>query len=264
MQERSNTIILVFFAVVIFLILLLIGFIITMLFLSQKKQSRFAKELEELKTSYEKELFKAQLEIQEETLQYISREIHDNVGQFLSLAKLNLITLDFNDRELANELINHSSDLLTRALEDLRDLSKSLSSDIIKNGGLQKAIELQVSQLQKSGKFRVIHDVRGTYNNINEQNEIILFRILQEAVNNIIRHSCAQEIIILLSCIENNVKMRIQDNGRGFDVSSVGDGKNLLTSGINNMHKRAKLINADLDIESNPGKGTKITVTTPL
>jgi len=264
MQERSHIILMIFLIVVIFLILLLIGFIITILFLHQKKQRRFAKELETIKMNYDKELFKAQLEMQEETLQYISREIHDNVGQFLSLAKLNLNTLDLEDRELTTELINHSAELLTKALDDLRDLSKSLSSDLIKNGGLQKAIELQVSQLQKTGKFRVVFDIRGSYQYLNEQREIILFRILQEAVNNIVRHSCAREIIILLCCIEDNVKMYIQDNGKGFDTGFLNNGKNNVAGGINNMQKRAKLINADLDIESNPGKGTRITVTTPL
>ena len=175
-----------------------------------------------------------------------------------------LVEDEFEDRELTTELINHSSDLLTKALDDLRDLSKSMSSDLIKNGGLQKAIELQVNQLQKTGKFRVIFDTKGSYQYLNEQREIILFRILQEAVNNIIRHSCAREIIILLYCIENNVKMYIQDNGKGFDTNFLQNGKNNFTGGINNMQKRAKLIDADLDIESNPGKGTKITVTTPL
>lgn len=264
MQERGHIIVMIFFGVVIVLILLLIGFIITILFLHQKNQRQFQKELEKIKMNYDKELFKAQLELQEETLQYISREIHDNIGQFLSLAKLNLNTLDFDDRELTTELINNSSDLLTKALEDLRDLSKSLSSDIIKNGGLQKAIELQVSQLQKTGKFRVIYDIKGSYQYLNEQNEIILFRILQEAVNNIIRHSCAREIIILLSCIENTVKMYIQDNGKGFDTGFLSSERNHFAGGINNMQKRAKLINASLNIESNPGMGTKITVTTPL
>ncbi|MBS1599590.1 MAG: sensor histidine kinase [Bacteroidetes bacterium] len=264
MQDKSHMLIILFLVVVIFLVLVLLGFIITILFLHQRKRRRFAKELEKIKANYEKELFKAQLEMQEETFQYISREIHDNVGQFLSLAKLNLNTLDFEDIDLTLELINHSSDLLTRALEDLRDLSKSLSSDIIKNGGLQKAIELQVSQLQKTGKFRVIYDIKGNYQFLNEQNEIILFRILQEAVNNIIRHSCAREIIILLSCIENNVKMYIQDNGKGFDIDFLSNRKNHPAGGINNMQKRARLINADLDIKSDPGKGTRITVTTPL
>jgi len=264
MQGKGGSIVLMFFGVVLVLILLLIGFIISMLFVSQKRQRKFARDIEQIKSSYEKELFKAQLEIQEETLQYISREIHDNIGQFLSLAKLNLNILNFENRIIAKRLVSYSADLLTKALEDLRDLSRSLSSDLIENGGFQKAIEQQINQLQKTGQFRVIFDVKGEYKYVDEKSEIILFRILQEAIANIIRHACAQEIIISLSCIEDNVKMCIQDNGKGFDVTSISNQKNGFTSGINNMQKRAKLINAYLAIESYPGKGTKITVTTSL
>jgi len=263
MQEKGH-ILIIFLIVVIFLILLLIGFIITILFLYQKKQHLFEKDMEAIKSNFNNELFRAQLEMQEETLQYISQEIHDNVGQFLSLAKLNLNTVNLENKELTIERINNSTALLTQALDDLRNLSKGMSSDLIKNGGLKKAIELQVNQLQKTGKYHVIFETNDGYQYLNEQKEIILFRILQEAVNNIVRHSSAGEIIILLSCIDNHVKMHIQDNGNGFDTGFLQKEKNCMPGGINNMRKRAKLINAELDIESNPGRGTKITVTTPI
>src|SRR6516164_4508516 len=98
MQDQFHSLILEFLFVVIILILLLIVFIITLLFIYQRRQQRFTKELEQIKLNAEKELFKAQLEMQEETFQYISQEIHDNVGQFLSLAKLQLNTLRMEDK----------------------------------------------------------------------------------------------------------------------------------------------------------------------
>ena len=264
MQDQFHSLILSFFFVVIILILLLIAFIITMLFIYQRRQQRFTKELEKIKLNAEKERFMAQLEMQEETFQFISQEIHDNVGQLLSLAKLQLNTLSMDDRDLALEKVNNSADLLSRALDDLRDISRSLSSDMIRNGGFHRAIEQQASQLQKTGKFRVLLEIKGDYHFLNEQKEIILFRILQEAVNNILRHSSASEIIILLCCIDNSIKMRIQDNGKGFDTAYLDKPKRKITSGIGNMRKRAKLIDADFLIESKPGNGTKITVTTAV
>ncbi|MFI5154483.1 MAG: sensor histidine kinase, partial [Chitinophagales bacterium] len=137
-------------------------------------------------------------------------------------------------------------------------------SDLIRNGGFHKAIEQQVSQLQKTGRFHVIFDFRGDYHFFNEQKEIILFRILQEAINNIVRHSSANEIIILLCCIDNSIKMRIQDNGKGFDTTYLDKSRKKITSGISNMKKRAKMIDADFLLESKPGNGTKITVTTAV
>ena len=264
MQTKTHIHIIVFILIIIFVILLLIGFIVTILFFYQRRQNRHIKEMEITKANYEMETFRAQLEMQEETFQYISQEIHDNVGQFISLAKLHLNTLNIDHRNSALEKVNYSTDLLTRALDDLRDLSKSLSSELIKNGGLAKAIEQQIGQVQKIGKYHVVLDIQGEYNQINEQKEIILFRILQEALNNIIRHSGASEILVLLTQIENSIKMRIQDNGRGFDDSFLKKARLRFLGGINIMRKRAKLINADFEIESTPGHGTKITVTTPL
>jgi signal transduction histidine kinase len=263
MQDKSTIFVTIFFIVVTIVILLLVGFIISILFLYLRKQHRFSKDVETMRLNYDRELFKAQLEIQEQTFQYISQEIHDNVGQFLSLAKLNLNTLDFENKDVLTEQVNRSTDLLTQALDDLRDLSKSLSSDLIKNVGLNKAIELQIGQLQKAGNYHVVFDVKGNYHYLDDQKEIILFRILQEAINNIVRHSFAREVIVLLSCIDNHVKLYIQDDGEGFDTSFLNN-KKTTSSGIRNMRKRARLINGDLEIESAPGMGTKITITAPI
>ncbi len=264
MQEANHILMMIFLIVVIILILLLIGFIIGILFLYLKKQHRFAKHLESVRLNYDRELFKAQLEMQEQTFQYISQEIHDNVGQFISLAKLNLNTLDLENKQSINQQIGRSTELLTQALDDLRDLSKSLSADLIRNAGLNKAIEMQIAQLQKAGNYNVTFELDGAYQYLDEQKEIILFRILQEAINNIVRHSNAHEVLILLCCIEDHVKLYIQDDGRGFDPDFTDSNKKYETSGINNMRKRAALIDAEFSLETAPGTGTKITITAPI
>src|SRR6516162_4184782 len=138
MQEKDRISVIMFVVIMVFVILVLVGFIVSFLFLYQRRKNRFQREMEFAKANYEKETFRAQLEMQEETFQYISQEIHDNVGQFLSLAKLHLNTFNINQPETAIEKVNYSTDLLTQALDDLRDLSKSLSSELIKNGGLAK------------------------------------------------------------------------------------------------------------------------------
>ncbi len=82
-------------------------------------------------------------------------------------------------------------------MDDLRDLSKSLSSDVIKNGGLTKALEMQIAQLKKLEKLKVICQVNGDYRFLDEQKEMFILRILQEAINNVVRHSDADTIEIL-------------------------------------------------------------------
>ncbi|HEY4147377.1 MAG TPA: histidine kinase, partial [Chitinophagaceae bacterium] len=224
-------------------ILIMVAFIIVILLFLQKKQKDYNSELKAVKFNYDKELYKAQLEIQEQTFQEISREIHDNVGQFLSLAKLSLTTLDISRREEAESGIAEITEILEKALEDLRDMSKSMNPDVIRKGGLKKAIEMQVGFLQRRGKYHVTFDINGEYQSISEQKEIILFRILQEAVNNIIRHASASDIIILISSFKEELKLYIRDNGKGFDTKFPYPPTRKV-GGINNMQQRAKLIEA--------------------
>ena len=243
------------------LIVILIGFIAVILLLYQKKQNLFNSKLQSIKANYDKELLKTQLEIQEQTFQYISREIHDNIGQFISLAKLHLNTLDFRDHEQSARSVSDTVDLLTRALDELRDLSRNLSSEIIRNGGLTTAIKHLVAQLQKLAIAETTCEIRGDYTFLDEQKEIFILRIFQEAINNVIRHSDATRIDILLTYENNSLTLAIRDNGKGFDTTAIRQQKN--TSGLSNMMKRANMINASFDIESAVHSGTLVRISVP-
>lgn len=251
-----------FLIFMIIYIIVMITFIIIILYFVQKKQKKFEQELATVKATYEKELYKAQLEIQEQISQEIAREIHDNVGQILSLAKLGLSTLDLDRRDETTESITEISDILEKALGDLRHMSRTMNAEIIKKGGLKKSIEMQVGFLQRGGKFNIHFNVVGDFISLDETKEIILFRILQEAVNNIIRHSGAKDINITLSYSHDFLKLQIDDNGKGFSLQDQISGSASL-NGIYNMQHRAKLIEAEFEIDSTIGNGTKITITTP-
>src|SRR4029079_17393553 len=114
-----------------FLILLMAGFIVTILFLYKKKQLAYYKTIEELKLDYEKSLLRTQLEIQEQTLQHISREIHDNINLSLTLAKLNLNTFDWGHPDKSKNKIDSSLLQISKAIVDLSDLSKGMNSELI-------------------------------------------------------------------------------------------------------------------------------------
>jgi len=259
-MDPYKGIVLFMFIVTTFLVLLLLVFILLVLSLYRKRQQKFSLDLENIKTNFEKESLKTQLEIQEQTFQYISQEIHDNIGQFLSLAKLRLNTLDFSNLAVAQEHVSASADMLTKALDDLRDLSKSLSSEIIRTNGLATAIELQIAQLKKLELPVVDYVVEGEYQFLDEQREIFILRILQEAINNIVRHSEARRVNILLSYRETGLSLSISDNGRGFNLSTIAHHR---SSGINNMTKRAKMIGALFSVESNAGNGTTVRLSVP-
>jgi two-component system, NarL family, sensor kinase len=251
-----------FLVFMVFFIIVMVTFIITILFYAQKKQRAYIENLVEVKATHEKEIFKTQLEIQEQTFQEISREIHDNVGQVLSLAKMGLNTLDVDKKEEARESLLEISDIIEKAIEDLRNMSKSLNTERIKKGGFLKSIEMQVGYIQRGGKFNIQLNVTGEPVTLSEIKEIFLFRIAQEVVNNVIRHAAASEICISLCYNNNFLELKISDNGRGFDYKDKISTPSQL-GGIFNIQHRANLIQAELQIDSRIGQGTSITVITP-
>jgi len=124
------------------LLLIVAAGIIVFVLIYQKKQLQYLSERKQLKADYEKEILESRLEIQEQTMKSISQEVHDNIGQVLSVAKLNLTMVNVDESgEMIQEKINNVSELLRQAIQDLRDLSKSLHSDVIAEKGLLKAIE---------------------------------------------------------------------------------------------------------------------------
>ncbi len=251
----------VFLVLMMVFIFAMVIFIIIILFYAQKKQRKFKNELTDVNTKHDHELSNTQLEVREQILQDFSRDIHDNVGQILSLAKLGLGTLDVEKKNEAKENISEISDILDRALDILRNMSRSMNGELIKKGGLRKSIEMQVGYIQRSGKFNIRLDVSGDPAMLHEKKEIVLFRIVQEAINNIIRHSCATHICISLCYDKNSLELQVCDNGKGFVLTEKISRPNHL-NGIYNMQHRAKMIGSDFKIDSKVDSGTRIIVTT--
>lgn len=249
------------FLVTVLLLIVAAGIIVFVL-IYQKKQFHYLSERKQLKANYEKEILESRLEIQEQTMKSISQEVHDNIGQVLSVAKLNLSMIRLNDPELiAQEKINNVSELLQKAIQDLRDLSKSLHSDVIAEKGLLKAVENEVGILKKTGAYAITFDVEGDYYHLPEQKELILFRMFQEIINNIIKHAKASAIDVQISFQAKLLMLFIQDNGLGFDVTNIEAGKGL---GLRNIINRSQLIGASYFIDSLQGKGTTIKITLPV
>jgi len=247
---------------VIFLILagLFIGFIL----LSVQKRKRLEVEKQQLQSQFQQELLKTQLEIQEETLKKISEEIHDNIGQALSLAKLNLNTMDITKQKELEQKILNSKELVSKAINDLRDLSRSFNTDNIAAIGLSRAIEYELEMVQKSGSHKTTTIVNGTTARLEPQKELILFRIAQEVFQNIIKHANANTITVQIDYSGGQVELKIADDGKGFDLTPLNDEKNTFGLGIRNMHNRAKLIGGRFHMQSSPGLGTRVSIAVPL
>jgi two-component system, NarL family, sensor kinase len=219
---------------------------------------------EKIKATFQQTLLQTQLEIQEQTLKTISEEIHDNIGQALSLAKLKLNTLDTAKEEELKEKITDSKNLVSKAIQDLRDLSRSLNTDNIASIGLLRAIEYELDMIRKSG-YETVLEVLGDTKRMEPQKELIVFRIVQETLNNIIKHAAAKKITITAFYNADTIALQVQDDGKGADlqVLAINDGENK-SLGLRNMQNRAKIIGADFSIDTSIGKGTIVKLNIPL
>ncbi len=217
-----------------------------------------------MQANFDQELLQTQLEIQEHTLKTISQEIHDNVGQVLILAKLNLNTLQFSEGADKQQKIDASISLVGKAINDLRDLSRSMNGDKIADLGLQEAIENELKIIQNTGQFATNVTVSGKPYKLQAQSETVIFRIVQECLNNIIKHSKAKNISADINYQPGKYKLHIQDDGAGFDLDTLTAGNTGI--GLKNMESRAALIGASFNINSAVNKGTTVAVqiTSPL
>lgn len=252
MQSTSHNIT-IFLLVTTFLIMLMGVFILTIIFIHRKKQIAYQENIKEIEANYEKNILQTQLEIQEQTFQNISREIHDNISLSLTLAKLNLNTLNWSEMEKTEEKVATSIELLTNSIAELSDISKSLSANIIIQHGLLKAIEDEINHIRQAGLFSVEFELSGTPIYLDNQKELIIFRIIQESFNNIIKHANAQHTKLGLQYDSDKLIITISDDGKGFDTKTPEVNRK---AGLKNMETRIKILKGEMQVNSQPGKGT--------
>lgn len=261
MQEERSTIIISVIITSIF-ILVLISFIAFIIFLLNRRHLDHQRRIATLKSDFEKTLLSTQLEIQEQTFQNISREIHDNIGLSLTLAKLNLNTILWTNLSTSKQKVTGSVEFISKAIDDLSYISKTLNTDFIEENGLLNALELEIKKIKKLGIFEVKYDVAGSPVYMKTQKELVIFRIIQEVLNNSIKHAQATSLTVLLNFFPEQVIIELSDNGKGF----IDEGLKMEAkkgTGLLNIVKRAALIEGYCQVKSEPGKGTKITMQVP-
>ena len=230
------------------------------LFLNYRnKRLQAIQEQEKMQAAFNQQLLQSQLEMQEHTFNIISTEIHDNVGQVLSLAKVQLNIIDQGET-LDRSLLADAKESVSKALTDLRDIAKSLNSERIKLSSLQEITGLELQRINRLGLMTTALRTDGETRNLQEQKKLIIFRIIQESLQNIIKHSKAKNIEICFHYDKDKLKIEVVDNGMGFDKTLLEKKEGI---GLQNIISRALLIGGEADINSVPGKGTVITIISP-
>lgn len=232
------------------------------IFIYNRRKKKHIEEKAQMKLIFDSELIKTQMEIREQTMQTIGADLHDNIGQLLSLTSLTLNSVQLDDPAKAQQKIDAAIDLTGRSIKEMRLLGKLLQGEQLIGMGLAEAIRQEINWIEKAGQYEVTCVIEGEQPaQNNPDKDLIFFRISQEILNNIIKHSLATQIIIKLEYQEGAVQLQIADNGAGFNPDEIpADQKGM---GLQNIQKRAGIIGGEVHIQSKPGEGTCIDIFIP-
>ncbi len=185
----------------------------------------------------------------------LGQELHDNINQILATSKLYL-DVAIEEKEPRLELLAKSRKNISMAIEEIRKLSKDLIAPSLNDLGLTQSIKELIRSIQSVGKMKIRLNVSGLCEDeLLPEQKINIYRIIQEQLNNILKHAQAGTVVIELNKVREQVRLRLADDGKGFDPRMRRKGV-----GISNIISRAELYNGKVEIESAPGKGCQLVV----
>lgn len=226
----------------------------------QKRKNKLLLDKIKQQQHFEDTVAKTREEIQEQTLKYIGQELHDNIGQLLSLASMQMGMLGVSIAEEIKQPYLETQKIIRESLVEVRNLSKSLNTDVIQNRGFENSLKAEIERLNRmkliAAKFIIDGDVLAFEN---KKDGIILFRILQEFISNTVKHSKASELNVFLNYSQDQLIIRAEDDGKGFNLDDI---KN--RSGLLNMENRAKLTESSYSLTSQPNQGTQLSIVYPI
>lgn len=245
MEQHQGEILVITTGIIVFAVTALV----VLFTIFQRRKNWLLVEQEEARKRYEREITETQIEIREETLKNISWELHDNIGQLLTLAKIQLSSAN-------QENISEVSETIGKSLSELRLLSKLINPDAIKQIKLKEAIQLEIDRFNRLNFLETSFNIQGKERNIDEKAGIIMFRIIQEFFSNTVKHSRATHLNVTMDYLEDVLEITAQDNGVGFHEEDIA-GKGI---GLLNMKNRATLIGAVATLKSVPNQGTSLKI----
>ena len=239
------------------LLLLITSFGIWLFYRQRQKLKN--KEIETLKTQKELNKLEALIEGEEKERKRIAQDLHDGINGDLSVIKYKITSVN-QDTFLDNEKkdFNQAVTMLDNAIEQVRHISHNLAPPSLQNFNLIEAIQQYCNKISESNTLKIDFQNYGEFFTLNKDTETAIYRIVQEAINNIIKHSKASEALVQINNHDNNLLITIEDNGIGFNTNSHYNGL-----GLKNIQSRVELLKGELNIESND-TGTSIQINIDL
>jgi len=205
---------------------------------------------------------RSMLQGQENERTRIARDLHDGLGNLLSSLKVNIGSLQINfDDQNSKQIYGTASRMIDEACTEVRKIAHEMMPQSLKKLGLRRALEDMVLKMDAIHGFRAEFQVQGTERIFDDTTNVMLFRIVQEAMNNIVKYAQATEVSVQITYSEHWFDLTIEDDGVGFDRNAAQNEKGM---GLKSMAFRAEFIGGTLDLNSRPGVGTLVTINIPL
>ena len=245
--------------IILFNVFLLAFTIAAITFIVQYKNKKKENQsrLEQQQILHQKELLTTEIEIQLQTMQHIGREIHDNVGQKLTLASLYTQQLAYENKSPeSNEKIENISEIINQSLTELRHLSKSLTDNNIEKANISDLLRQEFEKIVELKKYKINFDITNEDLALSYQTKSVIVRVAQEFLQNSMKYAHCETISILVAKRDSELKIVLSDDGIGFDI------ENYKNSGIGlvNMKKRVELIGGRYFLQSTKNEGTILTM----
>jgi two-component system NarL family sensor kinase len=229
--------------------------VVNLLLVGRNRRLKHQAQVLEMKSNYEKELMKTQVEVAENTLNDIARDLHDDVGQMLTFSIIQLNNLkETTDASLENKIMEVRASV-QNTLQSVRGISKTLSSDYISSFGIYESLQRLFERLNKQGIIKSTLHFSSTILFRSRSNELFAFRIIQELVNNTVKHAEATKIILKVSEEDNSIRLEYQDNGKGIPKGLLKQDQLKNSLGFTNIYKRAELMKGNLEFRTDSGEG---------
>ena len=205
---------------------------------------------------------------QENERRRIARELHDDTIQSLVALSRRLEALATSNGPLSetrDQYISELQEAIGNVIERVRRFSRDLRPSILDDLGLLPTLEELTAELGRQGSFQTEFRVVGEERRLSSEAELTLFRIAQEALNNVRKHAQATEVITTIELSSSAIQMIVQDNGKGFRPPTLTEHPTAASKlGLTGMHERARLLGGRLEVDSEPGRGTRVIVNVPI
>lgn len=243
-------------------VLLLIGYLA---YRNMRTKQKLSKQTEQLQAQRIRELeqekqlvaFNSLLKGQEEERGRLAKDLHDGLGGMLSGVKLSLGAMKGNLilSEDTARLFSRALDQLDNSISEMRRVAHNMMPEALVKLGLQQAVQDYCDGLTETQQLKINCQFHGLEKRLDAATEIVVYRIAQELLNNVVKHAEATEALVQIMRHENNLNITIEDNGKGFDTSKMDDERG---AGLRNVQSRVDYLKGQMDIQSSPGKGTSV------